>query len=59
VLAALLSLQWIGPVSLAASVGAGCLFSLWPTRGRTGAARAAYGAAAIIPLAALIGWLLR
>ena len=54
-----LSFQWIPPISLAASLAAGCLFSLLPTRGRPRAVVLAYAAAALAPLALLVAWLWR
>ncbi|MEO6874528.1 MAG: sodium-coupled permease [Opitutaceae bacterium] len=49
---------WIAPLSLVASLGAGCLFSLWKTRRRSPAALAGYTAAALLPLAAGVALLL-
>ena len=45
-----LSFLWIGPVSMASSMAAGYLFSLWKTRGKSGAALAGYSVAALAPL---------
>ena len=51
--------QWIAPISLGASLGAGCFFSLWTTRGRSTAALAGYSVAALVPLVGACEWLLR
>ena len=54
-----ITFQWIAPISLVASIGAGCFFSLWKTRGRKPAALAAYSIAAVLPLAGACELLLR
>ncbi len=54
-----ITFQWIAPISLAASLAAGCFFSLWNTRGRSPARLAGYSAAALLPLVAACGLLLR
>lgn len=55
-----ISFQWIAPLSLAASIVAGCAFSLLPTRGRSWPALAGFAIAAAAPLAlgiaALVRW---
>jgi Na+/proline symporter len=53
------SFQWMAPVSLATALAASCLFSLLPTRGRPRGVLAGYAAASLLPLAALVTWLLR
>ena len=50
-----LSFLWIAPVALTASLIAGPLFSLLPTRGRSPLVLSAYTAAALVPLA-VIWW---
>jgi Na+/proline symporter len=54
-----LSFQWIQPVSLLVSIGAGCLFSLLPTRGRKWPVLAGYSAVVLAPLAAVFIWVIR
>ena len=49
---------WIAPLSLAASLGSGVLFSRWKTRGRSPKALAGYAAAGLLPLAAGVALLL-
>ena len=46
-----------GP-ALVVSLAAGCFFSRWPTRGRGRLALLAYSSEALLPLLALIGWLI-
>jgi SSS family solute:Na+ symporter len=53
-----ITFQWIAPISLAASLAAGCFFSLWNTRGRSFAALTGHTAAALLPLVAACGLLL-
>src|ERR1019366_2616994 len=53
-----ISFQWIAPISMAASLAAGCFFSLWNTRARSLAALGGYAAAALLPLVAACGLLL-
>lgn len=50
--------QWIAPISMSASIAAGCFFSLWKTRGRSRTALAGYTIAALLPLAGGCAWLL-
>lgn len=50
---------WIAPISLVASLAAGCLFSLLRTRGRSPQALAVYALASLGPLALGCGLLVR
>ena len=54
-----ITFQWIAPISLGASLAAGCFFSLWPTRGRSPAVLGAFGVAALLPLIGACELLLR
>ena len=57
--AAPISFLFIMPFSLVVSVGAGCLFSLAPTRGRSPPVLVAWTAGALLLLLLLVCWLLR
>ena len=52
------SFLWIAPVALVVSLAGGCLFSLLPTRGRSGAVLCLYATAALTPLAAVVAALI-
>jgi len=54
-----LSFLLIIPVSFVVSLAASCCFSLLPTRGRPWPALAAFTLGGLLPLAFVVGWLLR
>jgi SSS family solute:Na+ symporter len=54
-----ISFLWLMPISFAVSLAAGSLFSLLPTRGRSATALAGISVATLVPLVAIVAWILR